>query len=80
MRLVLRRDLDFICIFIDAIKSELLTLTFQSDIVRVSALIKLSFFYYKTNVYKIYNLSHHCHTKLTVPLATIYLLPARQNV
>ena len=31
-RLILLRDLHFICIFIDAIKSELLTLTFQSDI------------------------------------------------
>ena len=36
MKLVLLRDLHFICIFIDAIKSELLTLTFQSDIVFTS--------------------------------------------
>ena len=46
MRLVLRRDLHFICIFIDAVKSELLTLTFQSDIVWIRARIKLSPFYY----------------------------------
>ena len=32
MRLVLIRDFHFICIFIDAIKLELLTLTFQSAI------------------------------------------------
>ena len=31
MRLVLLRYLHFICIFMDAFKSELLTLTFQSD-------------------------------------------------
>ena len=31
MRLALLRYLDFICIFMDGIKSELLTLTFQSD-------------------------------------------------
>ena len=36
------RDLHFTCIFIDAIKSELLTLTFQSDIVRIWAHTKLS--------------------------------------
>ena len=41
MRLILLRDLDFICIFIDAIKLELLTLTFQSDIVKIWAHIKL---------------------------------------
>ena len=49
MRLVLLRDLHLICIFIDAIKSELLTLTLQSNIVRIWAHIKLSPFYYKTN-------------------------------
>ena len=49
MRLPLLRDLDFISIFIDAIKSELLTLTFQSDIVKIWAHIKLSPFYYKAN-------------------------------
>ena len=37
MRLALLRDLHFTCIFIDAIKSELLTLKFQSDIVRISS-------------------------------------------
>ena len=42
MRLVLLRYLHFICIFMDAIKSELLTLTFQSDIVRIWVHIKLS--------------------------------------
>ena len=49
MRLVFLRDLHFICIVIDAIKAELLTLTFKSDIVRIWALIKLSPFYYKAN-------------------------------
>ena len=49
MRLALLRDLHFICIFINAIKSELLTLTFQSDIVRICARIKISPFYYKAN-------------------------------
>ena len=42
MRLVLLRDLHFICIFIDEIKSELLTFIFQSDIVRIWAHIELS--------------------------------------
>ena len=36
------RDLHFTCIFIDVIKSELLTLTFQSDIWRIWAHTKLS--------------------------------------
>ena len=49
MRLVLFRDLHFIRIFIDAIKSELLTLTIQSEIVRIWAHIKLSPSYYKAN-------------------------------
>ena len=49
MRLGLLKDLHFICIFIDAIKSELLTLTIQSDIVRISTHIKLTPFYYKEN-------------------------------
>ena len=44
MRLHLLKDLYFISIFIDAIKSELLTYTFQSDIVRIWAHIKLSAF------------------------------------
>ena len=62
MRLVLHRDLHFACIIIDAIKSTLFPLTFQSDIVRIGAHIKLSSFYYKTNFLttKIYTLSHHC--------------------
>ena len=42
MRLVLLRDLQFICIFTDAIKSALLNVTFQSDIVRIWAHVKLS--------------------------------------
>ena len=37
MRLVVLQNLHFICIFIVTIKSELLTLTFQSDIVRIWA-------------------------------------------
>ena len=49
MRLVLLRDLHFIGILIDTIKSELFTFTFQSDIVRIWAHIKLLLFYYKTN-------------------------------
>ena len=49
MRLVLLRDFQFICIFMDAIKSELLTSTFRKDIVRIQAHIKQSPFYYITN-------------------------------
>ena len=49
MNLVLLRDLHVIWILIDAIKSELFTLTFQSDIVSIWAHIKLSSFYYKEN-------------------------------
>ena len=41
--------LQYFCIFMDATKSELLALTFQSDIVRIWADIKLSPFYYKAN-------------------------------
>ena len=37
MRLVVLRYLHFICIFMDVIKSELLTLTFQSDCEDVSS-------------------------------------------
>ena len=37
MRLILLRYLHFICIFMDEIKSELLTLTFQSDCEDVSS-------------------------------------------
>ena len=48
MRFVLLGDLHFICIFIDAVKSGLLTLRFQSDIVRISDQIKLSPFCHKT--------------------------------
>ena len=49
MRLVLLRNLHFIYIFTDAIKLELLTLTFKSGIVRISAHIKPSPSYYKAN-------------------------------
>ena len=35
MRVAVLRDLHFICTFIDAVKSELLTLTFQIEIVRI---------------------------------------------
>ena len=49
MGLVILRDLHFIHIFIDVIKSE--TLTFQSDIVKIWAHIKLSPFYYKVNAW-----------------------------
>ena len=48
MRFLLIRYFHFIFVFMDAIKSELLNLTFQSDmIIRVH--IKLSLFYYKAN-------------------------------
>ena len=49
MRLFLLKDLHFISIFLDAITSELLTLTFQNNIVRIWAYIKLSTFYYKAD-------------------------------
>ena len=49
MRLVFLTDLHFICIVIDAIKSELLTLTFKSEIVKIWALTKLSPFCHKAN-------------------------------
>ena len=51
MRLVLLRHLHLICIFMDAIKSEFLTLTFQSDCEGFSSYqtIKLSPLYYKVN-------------------------------
>ena len=47
MRFFFLRDLYFICIFIDAIWSDLLTLAFQSDILRIRAYIKLSRLLYK---------------------------------
>ena len=56
MRLVILRYLHFHLHFIDAIKSELLTLTFQSDIVRIWVHIKLSPFYYKVNALKTWDL------------------------
>ena len=55
--LVNLRYLHFICIFMNAIKSELLTLTFQLDTVRMWAHIKLSSpFYYKANTLKNWDL------------------------
>ena len=48
----------FFCIFIYAITSELLTLTFQSDIMRIWAHIKLSPFYCKTNSLTNWDLHH----------------------
>ena len=71
--------------FHDAIESELLTLTFQSDIVRIWAHIKLSPFYYKANA--LTNWDWHpspqlfiYHTYATLPLATTYPLSVCQNV
>ena len=58
MRLVLLRDLHFICIFIDAVKSELLAVTFQSDILKIWAHVKLSLFYYKVNALTNWDLHH----------------------
>ena len=53
MRLVLVSDLHFVCIFVDAIKSDAINvnalLTLQIDIVRIWAHIKLSPFYYKAS-------------------------------
>ena len=63
MILVLLRYLHFICIFIDAVMSELLTLTFQSDIVKIWTHIKLSPPSIEKRTPKpseIYTLRHHC--------------------
>ena len=49
MKRLLLKDLHFISIFIDAIKSGLLTLTFQSDIVKIWTHVKQSPFYYKAD-------------------------------
>ena len=49
MRFALLKDLHFVWIFIDAIKSELLTLIFESNIVGIWTRIKLSPFYYKVH-------------------------------
>ena len=85
MRLVLIRYLHFIYIFIDAIKSELLTLTFQSDIVRIWVHIKLSPFYYKVNALTNWDLHPYpplsiYHTYPALPQATIFPLIVSQNV
>ena len=71
--------------FIDAIKLELLTLTFQSDIVRIWAHIKLSSFNYKANALtnwnwhlqpplSIYNIYPSLHIAITIlyPFAKMY--------
>ena len=74
MRLVLLRYLQFFCIFMDVIKSELLNLTFQNDIVRIWAHIKLSPFYYKVNTLTNWDLHPYpllpiCHTYQALSLA-----------
>ena len=48
--------------FIDATKSELLTLTFQSDTVMIWVHTKLPSFYYKANAFRNWELhpTHHC--------------------
>ena len=84
MKLVLLKYLHFICIFMDAIKSESLTLTFQSDIVSIWVHIKLSPFYYKANPLKIeiYTPTHHCLSitpTQSYPLATTFPLTVSQN-
>ena len=85
MRLVLLRDLHFVRIFIDAIKSELSILTFQSSIVRIWAHMKPSPFCYKTNALTDWD----WHPKLslsiyytypTLPLVTTYPLSVCKNV
>ena len=81
----LLRYLHFICIFIDAIKSELLTLTFQSDIVRIWVHIKLSPFYCKANALTNWNLHPYpplsiCHIYPALPLAITCPLTVSQNV
>ena len=73
MALVLLRYLHFICIFIDAVKLELLTLTFQSNIVNIWAHTKLT---KRTSPpTEIYTLRHHCLSR-----ATIYLQSVCQNI
>ena len=74
-----------ICIFIDAINSELLTLTFQSDIVRIWVHIKLSPFYYKANDLKNWDLHSYpplsiYHTYSALYLATTCPLTVSQNI
>ena len=58
MKLVLLRDLDFICILI----SESLTLTFQSNMMRIWAHINYTLLLQNERLKptEIYTLSHHC--------------------
>ena len=69
MRLVLVRYFHFIFVFMDAIKSELLNLTFQSDIMTIRVHIKLSSFYYKANALTNCTPTHHY---LPNPIFQIY--------
>ena len=69
----------------DAIESELLTLTFQSDIVRIWAQIKLSSFNYKANALANWDLHPYpplplCHTYPAVPLPATFPKTVSQNV
>ena len=67
MRLVLLRYLHFICIFVDAVKSELLTLTFQSDCEDL-------------NLYQTITIllqSERSNKLIFIPLATPSLTPSR---
>ena len=77
MRLVLLRYLDFICIFMDAIKSELLTFTFQSVIVSLWIHIKLSLVYYKAKALTNWDL--HPYPPLSI-YHTHSALPSRHNL
>ena len=66
-------------------KSELLTLTFQSDIVRIWVHIKLSPFYYKANALTNWHLHPYpplpiCHTYPVLTLAVTCPLTISQNV
>ena len=83
--LVNLRYLHFICIFMNAIKSELMILTFQSDVGRLWAHIKLSPFYYKANALTNWDLHPYpplsiYHTYPVLPLAIYYTLTISQNV
>ena len=69
----------------DAIKSELLTSTFQIDIMKIWVHIKLSPSYYKANALTNRDLHPYpqlsiYHTYPTLPLATTCPLTVSQNV
>ena len=69
----------------DAINSELLTLTFQSDNVRILVHIKLSPFYYKANALTNWDLHPFLplsiyHTYPALPLATTCPLTVSRNI